>query len=242
MLRWYRSAAASVVAAFFISGAASAVPITYSSQASFLAAVGTSITDDYSNAGYTRSFGPNPPNFMTDAYMSSVLGQTRYVDTMFPNHNEVIGPLNLTGNPYFCSGCNGSVDLFFNNTSLSVGGGVFGVSFNYRNGGLPGAANTGFDFFVTFADGTTWDYVPALSGASGPGGFAPDFFGMTSSIPIADIYFGDHHNASMSTIFGLDNLTIANSKVQVPEPLTLGVFGVGLAGIAALRRRRAARA
>lgn len=236
----FRTAAAAA-AALLVSGAASAAPVTYSSQSLFLAAVGSSITDDYSNPGYLRSNGPQP-SFMTDAYMSSVLGQTRYVDTMFPNHNEVVGPAS-GGNPYFCTGCNGTFDLVFKNTSLTANGGVFGVSFNFRNGGVPsGGASTGYDFLVTFADGTTWDYVPDLSGPPGPAGFTGDFFGVTSLVPIADIYFGDHGAASMSTILALDNLTIAGAKTPVPEPLTLGMFGVGLAGMAALRRRRANRA
>jgi hypothetical protein len=35
-------------------------------------------------------------------------------------------------------------------------------------------------------------------------------------------------------VFNLDNLTVA----AIPEPVTLSVFGVGLAGAAALRRRK----
>jgi hypothetical protein len=242
MISICRSAAAGIAAVFLVSGSAFGAAITYANQASFLAAVGTTITDNYSNPGYVRSFGPNPPNFMTDAYMSSVLNETRYIDTFIPNHNEVIGPLDGTGNPYFCTGCNGTFDLNFQTTSLTTGGGVFGVSFNYRNG-VPPVSPTApvYDFFVTFADGSTVDYTVPQTGAFLPAGFASDFWGITSTLQIRDIYFGVNGQPSLSTVFGLDNLTIAGARAvtAVPEPLTLGMFGAGLAGMAVARRRRA---
>ena len=239
MLNIHHFAAAAIASLVAVSGSASAGTIVYSSQSSFLAAVGTSITDNYSNPGYTRSFGPNPPNFLTDAYMTSVLNQTTYKDTMFPNHNEVIGPIDGSGNPYFCTGCNGSFDLGFKSTSLTSGGGVFGVSFNYRDGGLPGAPNNPlFDFLVTFANGSTVDYTVPQSGSPGPSGFAGDFWGITSDLQIADIYVGVDGKPSAATIFGLDNLTIAANKTVVPEPMTLGIFAAGLGGIAAMRRKK----
>ncbi|HKQ44818.1 MAG TPA: PEP-CTERM sorting domain-containing protein [Rhizomicrobium sp.] len=231
MFKFYRAAVAAVAASLLISGSAMAGTVTYSSQASFLAAVGSYITDDYSNPGYLKSFG-GPPNIMTDAYMSSVLHETQYVATKWSNANLVVGS---PAQPFYCTGCNGSFDLIFKTTSLSTGGGVYGVSFNYRNG-FPRTTDTGFDFFVTFADGSSWDFVPPLSTSTLPN----DFFGITSDLQIADIYIGDHHTPSSNTRFLLDNLTIAAAKApaRVPEPLSLGMFGAGLAGLAALRRRK----
>lgn len=239
MFSVYRSAAAAIASVLIASSSASAATILYSSQSSFLAAVGTSITDDYSNAGYVRSFGPNPPNFMSDAYMTSVLNQTTYKDTKIPlNNNEVIGPLNGTGNPYYCAGCNGSFDLGFKSTTLTTGGGVFGVSFNYRDGGLPGAPNNPlFDVLVTFGDGSTTDYTVPQSAPPGAA-FATDFWGITSDKQIADIYFGVNGAPASSAIFGLDNLTIAAKVAAVPEPASLALFASGLLGFGAIRRRR----
>jgi hypothetical protein len=234
MLSFYRTAMA-IGLALVVSGPAYAAAITYANQASFLAAVGTTITDDYSNPGYLRSFGPNPPQVMTDAYMSGVLNQTKYKTTTIPNGNIVIGPA-MGGNPFYCSGCNATYDLNFQTTSLSTGGGVFGVSFNYRNGGLPGGTGT-YDFLVTFADGTFFDYTTPMTTLSGQ---TPDFFGLTATQQIRDIYFGLNGKPGLGPVFHLDNLTIAGAKAvtPVPEPLTLGMFGAGLAGMATMRRRR----
>lgn len=223
-----------VFTTIFGSATAFANTITYTSDPSFLAAVGSSITDNYSNPGYARSNGPQP-TFMTDAVMSAVLGQTTYTDTKFPNQNEVVGPAS-GGNPYFCSGCNGSVKLGFLSTSLTTDGGVYGVSFNYRDG-VPGATGQPFDFLVTFGDGSKTDYTVPASGQVLPGGFATDFFGITSDQEIASIYFGIDGSPSSSTVFALDNLTIAAAQ-SVPEPISMAVFGVGLAGLAAVRRRK----
>jgi hypothetical protein len=236
MSKIYRYAAAAIVSVLVSSVSASAATIIYGNQSAFLAAVGSSITDNYSNPGYVRSFGPNPPNFMTDSYMTSVLNQTTYKDTMIPtNNNEVVGPLDGSGNPYYCAGCNGSFDLGFGSTTLTSGGGVFGVSFNYRDGGLPGAPNNPlFDFFVKFGDGSTVDYTVPQSGAPGPSGFAGDFWGITSNLQIADIYFGVNGQPSSSAIFAIDNLTIAS----VPEPMTLAIFFAGLGGVAMARRKK----
>lgn len=231
----FRGVACTGVLSILISGSAVAAPVLYSSQSSFLAAVGASITDDYSNPGYVHSGGAQGFHPMTDAYMSSVLNQTRYTATYNANIDLVNAPL-ATSNPYFCTGCNASFSLGFQSTSETVNGGVYGVSFNYRNG-IPGQGSPGFDLLVTFGDGSTADYTLPLSGTPSPPSFTPDFWGITSNLEIASIYVGNHGASSNSTQFGIDNLTIAGAQ-QLPEPATVTLFGAGIAGFAAIRRRR----
>jgi hypothetical protein len=239
MLRFYDAAVAAVAASVFLCGPASASPITYTSQSSFLAAVGKSITDDYSNAGYVRSFGPSPPNFMTFSYMSSVLNETQYSGVAAPpNQNTVVGPLAGGGNPYYAAfGTNGygSFDLGFTSTSLTKNGGVFGVSFNYRNTSPSNPIKFLTSFIVDFADGSSMSVSPPASGAFLPAGFATDYFGVTSKSPITDISF---QSSNLLGTFGLDNLTIAAAPIGVPEPSALSLFCAGLAGMAFFNRRR----
>ena len=114
-----------VAVALSVAAQANAEPFTfYTDRASFLAAVGPSITDDYSAYGVAPGVAPLQ---FTDAEMSAVLGETAYEAISFPD-------LNLVGDVYvhgdgtnYCAGCTGNFRLSFANTSLTVGHGVFGV-------------------------------------------------------------------------------------------------------------------
>jgi hypothetical protein len=114
-----------VVVAMSVASQANAEPFTfYPDRASFLAAVGSSITDDYTAYGVVPGAAPLQ---LSDAEMSAVLGETAYESTSVPD-------LNLVGDVYvygdgtnYCAGCNGNFRLRFAQTSLSVGHGVFGV-------------------------------------------------------------------------------------------------------------------
>jgi hypothetical protein len=113
-----------VIAALFVLSVATdanAGPtVFYADRAPFLAAVGPSITDDYS------SYGPPGSSVqLSDAEMSAVLGETAYEAISFPNLN-LVAPFGDDG-PAYCAGCNGNFRLSFDNTSFTVAGGVFGV-------------------------------------------------------------------------------------------------------------------
>jgi hypothetical protein len=185
-----------------VSAQAQANTVTYDSASTFAGAVGTSITDNYQNPGYTLSG-------MTDAQMSAVLGQTTYTTTGFTNNDIVF---NFGGTLAYCGGCNGSFTLGFLNTSVSLSGGVFGVGFNFLNGGSPQ-----YDAFVTFADGSTQNYLLPISNDLSA------FFGITSDLLIASIAFGlADGGTTQSGTFAITNLTVARPpQPPLSPPLSL---------------------
>lgn len=190
-----------------------AAPTTlYSSRATFLGQLAASVTDDYSNAGY--SFINN------DAAMSAVLGETQYQSTGFFDLNLVFGQT-------YCAGCNGSFLLDFTSTSVGGTNGVFGVGIDVT----ANSASLPYHAFITYGDNSTEDLL--VSGAG-------TFWGLTSSLDIKSIHFGLAGGGTTTNgAFQIDNLTIG-SDGTVPEPLTLGLVGLGLAGIGATRRRKTA--
>jgi hypothetical protein len=185
--------------------------IIYTDQATFLAALGSSFTDNYTN--------PNYHPLQTDAYMNSVEGQTQYMTTGFSD-NDIVA-----SGTFYCGGCNGSFILFFTNTSFGTANGVFGVGFSV-------VSNSGFTASVTFGDGSTEDI--ALPGAG-------SYFGITDTSLIKNICFGHPNcTATIDDVFSEDHLTIGTAATVAPEPATLSLMGSGLIGLAALFRRKLA--
>lgn len=211
-----------IIALLLISSSASATFITYGNRTAFEATLGTIVRDDYENPGYSFH--------QLDAGMSAVLGETRYTATGHLNNNLV--PTDSTPQHYYCAGCNGSYLMDFTSTSVSGGGGVFGVGFDYFNGdGL-----VLYHAFVTFADNSTADF--ALNQVSF-GNF--NFFGITSNQLIKTMHLGlANGGTTVLGSFGQDNLTLGNNGQKVPEPATLTLMGLGLAGLNLFRRRKAA--
>lgn len=221
--RLHALAAAALVLA---SSAASASYLTYTSRGDFTATLGSSVTDDYSNAGYQF--------IQSDSAMSAVLGETDYHTTGFVNLNIV------QGNDSYCAGCNGSYELSFLTTSVGDADGVFGVGFDITANSpqLPYWAH------VTLGDGTLADF--ALPTGSG-------FFGITSASDIKSIHLGLQGGGSTTSgSFVIDNLTIGASGSDaprglpqnnidgsnVPEPASLALVGLALAGAGRARRRQ----
>lgn len=203
-------------AALALATQAQAAETLFGNRAGFEATLAASVTDTYSNPGY--SF------IQSNAAMSAVLGETDYQSTGFTN-------LNIVSSGYYCAGCNGSFILSFGTTSVTDGNGVFGVGFDFANsGGF-------FDALVTFGDGATQLYD------LGAAGFLPStFWGLTSTRRISSISFGPGGGTTTSGSFGIDNLTIGSAPSGVvPEPAAwaLMISGFGLVGAAARRRRTA---
>jgi hypothetical protein len=215
---------ASAAAVAFAAVPAHATTTLYTDVVTFEGKLGTSIVDDYEDPGYSFS--------QDNATMSGVLGETRYEPTGFSNNNLIPTANN---NQYYCAGCNGSFDLFFDATSVTTGNGVFGVGLNYFNT----APSFNFDALVTYGNGDTELFDLAIVSVSDFDGF----FGLTSDRLISSISFGPDGGITQNGSFGIDNLTIGDMAAMgaVPEPATWAfmIFGFGAIG-GALRRGRKA--
>jgi hypothetical protein len=80
--------------------------------------------------------------------------------------------------------------------------------------------------FLTLSDGTSTTFTPTS--------FADSFRGFTSNVGISSLTFGAPGAGRYAT---LDNFVVGRA---VPEPGTMAIMAVGLAGLFAARRRRAA--
>jgi hypothetical protein len=212
-MKFKKSIVLAVVAASALTSTADAATITFNLRAAFLSTLSRSFTDTYDT---TRGYRPGF-SITADAPFSAIVGQTRYQTTGFQNLNII------QSDGTYCAGCNGSFNLFFDATTFGTANGVQSVGFD-------APFNQGFDALVTFGDNTTQLF--ALSRQSN------SFFGLSSDRLIKSIAFGPGGQRTQSVSFVLDNLTIGNA---VPEPATwaMMIFGFGLIGASARRRRSA---
>jgi hypothetical protein len=129
--------------------------------------------------------------------MSAVRDQTRFQALTFPNENLVGSLFIFATSDEYCAGCNGGFEMYYNKTSVSSRGGVYGVAFNIdlQRSPLseipdptapPGTPGT---LIVNFTHGPSQDFViPADVGFNGPD---PYFFGITNRRGIASIILSD---------------------------------------------------
>jgi hypothetical protein len=186
--------AASLLWTLVPEGPANAATTVYTTRPTFLAALTTSDTDDFSAAGYAQGDQDDEPDYdrHSNAHMNAVRGETVFTPTGFPNFNFII---TQSGNPWYCAGCNGSFRMTFTNTSQGGTNGVFGAGFDSRY------TATTYIAFVTFGDGSTQE--TPLNGRA--------FFGITSDKLIRSIHVGLTGGATtQSGNFEMDNLTIGN--------------------------------
>src|SRR5688572_4866464 len=149
---------------------AASAPVLYPTRALFEAALGSSVTDPYSAAGYFAGDVFDLPfgDRHSDAHMSAVLGETDYTTTGFADNNLIV--FQTSGSAAYCAGCNGSFRLTFTSTSVGTSVGVFGVGFDFGNS----SALTPYHAFFSFGDGSTQDYLLPIIGT--PGNNPPGFF------------------------------------------------------------------
>lgn len=199
---------------------ANAIPVIYSSRATFEAQLGSKVIDDYSNPSYAFT--------QSNAQMSAVRGETKYQSTGFSD-------LNIVSNQHYCAGCNGSYLLDFTATSVGTANGVFGVGLDV----VSDEGVFGTTAFVSFGDGTTANYsIPVANLNTGDA-----FWGITSDSLIRTIHFGliDGGTSTSGSVqrMAQDNLTIGDRGTpSVPEPSTLALFAAGVAGLRLRRRTR----
>ncbi len=193
----------------------------YSDRTSYENDLFNSITDDYSNSGY---------NFVnSNTGMSAVLGETSYTSTSFVD-------LNIVSSEQYCSGCNGSFELDFTTTSLGSASGIFGVGLDLFE------VKTNDNYaFVTFGNSATQNYLLPTQVYDST---SSTFWGITSSDEISSIHFGlinggafTNADSNSQRIF-VDNLTIGNQATTVPEPTSIALLGLGLAGLGFSRKKK----
>lgn len=103
-----------------------------------------------------------------------------------------------------------------------------------------GAYITGIQDFlgttvVTFNDGAPQQFTLLNTGTTLGSPAGSQFFGFTTTGVVSSITFTTTNSASSRDIWGIDDILI---QATIPEPGTVGLVGLGLIGLAFLRRRR----
>lgn len=213
-----------VLAAIVMSGAAHAGFLTYSDRTTWQAAIG----------GATGSENFN--GFVSDTSFdgtSVALAAGMTIGTMNASHtNNLIDAPPVGSAEWNVDGS--SVANFFNGFSgantlpfITFGTPVFAFGGDFRSLN-DGAARTRVEIFDGATLLTTLDPSVAGSDELRFWGFAA-----TAGETVTSIVFTRLEN----DVFGLDNIEIGRSAAPVPEPATLMLFGVGLAGLAVRRRK-----
>lgn len=106
---------------------------------------------------------------------------------------------------------------------------AFGADWNLGEDPLYGGAGSNISLHIVFADNSVLDLIDAILGTT-----INEFWGLVSDKGITSIELLSGTGPGIET-FGMDNLRFSN---QVPEPGSLALLGVGIAGLGVARRRK----
>lgn len=193
-----------------------AAPTYYSTLSSFNAAVATTVTDDYSSAGY--QYTSTTPDILTNTEMDAVFLQSDYSPITHADLN-IVGYLSHDRSSY-CSGCNGDFQLDFDNTSVTINGGVYGVGFDtYLIKSSDDQPQKDLAIIITYANGEREQTsITAIGYDHTTGQFneTSQFWGVTDSRGIASLRIGD-----IQQFVIIDNLIVGSE-----QPIATGYEGV----------------
>lgn len=187
----------------------SAVINVFSSRSAWAAAAGSTVTEDFTDTTLVPGFSVNP------AGGGSISGGRL-------NSSLAVFGLCVNGGV----GCPTTTQFGFVPATTA-----FGADWDLT----PGGAGSGIFFDVTLTGGTH----QTVTGFVNPtGGIFTGFYGFVSDTAFTSISLGSGFTGN-GELFDADNASFARADVTlVPEPASLGLVGIGLAGVLLASRRR----
>jgi len=198
---------------FSLVGRASAIPVVYTSEASWLAALSGSTV-------LTENFESSPVGSLSPGTTDIGL-----FDVTIQNNSEGQVAIATGGMVNGTTEFHGDVDT---DSTLYVDFSNFALS-PMRGFAAEWASTTSGDRLTVDVNGTIIQFDNYLAG-SGDG-----FLGVVDTTPFTSIRFGTEGTTSFGEFFAVDEFRIASAAV--PEPSTLLLLGSGLVGLGYLRRR-----